>query len=149
MAGIRRLREQLVAPTLVLAGLLLVPWILYLSGELPRTTRARNWSLMWAGIDIAEAVGLVVTGILLWRRSQFRALPAAITCALLAADAWVDITTSAPGHARAMAIVMATVLEIPGAIGLLVLAIRAFPRVAATPDRSPAREVAPEPRVRI
>ena len=147
MAGIRRLRAQLVAPAMVLAGLLLVPWILYLAGELPRTTRARNWSLMWAGIDIAEALGLVVTGILLWRRSQFRALPAAITCALLAADAWVDITTSAPGHAKVMAIVMAAVIEIPGAVGLLVLAIRAFPRVVI--PVSAAQELTPEPGVRI
>lgn len=133
---------------MVLGGLLLVPWILYLAGELPRTTRARNWSLMWAGIDIAEAIGLVVTGVLLWRRSQFRTLPAALTCALLTADAWVDVTTSAPGHARAMAVVMAVVVEIPAAIGLLVLAIRAFPRVVTT-DRSPEREFVAESSVRI
>ena len=144
MTGPRTLRERLVAPAMVLAGLLLVPWILYLSGELPRTTRARNWSLMWAGIDISEAVGLVITGILLWRRSQFRALPAAITCALLAADAWVDITTSAPGHARTMAVLMASVIEIPGAIALLVLALRAFPRVA-TPDPMPVPTPNPAP----
>lgn len=114
---------------MVLAGLLLVPWIVYLSGSLPHTTRARNWSLMWTGVDVAEAVGLVLTGILLWRRSAHRALPAAFTSALLAADAWIDITTSAPGHARTLAIALAALAEFPGAVGCLVLAIRAFPRV--------------------
>jgi hypothetical protein len=116
---------------MVLGGLLLVPWILYLGGTLPDTTRAPNWSLMWTGVDIAEAVGLVVTGVLLWRRSPHRALPAAFTSALLAADAWIDVTTSAPGHARAIAIIMAVVIEVPVAIGCLVLSIRAFPRVPA------------------
>lgn len=106
MPGYRRFRDQLAAPAMVLTGLLLVPWILYLAGELPRTTRARNWSLMWTGVDIAEAVGLILTGILLWRRSSYRALPAAFTSALLAVDAWIDVTTSAPGHTRAMAITM-------------------------------------------
>ena len=129
MISFRRLREQVVAPAMVLGGLLLVPWILYLGGALPHTTRARNWSLMWTGVDVAEAVGLVLTGILIWRRSPYRALSAVFTSALLAADAWIDVTTSAPGHARALAITMAVLAEVPAAIGCLVLSIRAFPRV--------------------
>jgi hypothetical protein len=126
-----RRRLQPVAFALVLGGLLLVPWTLYLAGALPHTTRARNWSLMWTGLDIAEAVGLALTGVLLWRRSRHRALPAAFTAALLAADAWIDVTTSAPGHARTLAIVMAALIEIPAAAGCLVLAVRALPRVPA------------------
>ncbi|MET3805631.1 hypothetical protein ABIB25_002635 [Nakamurella sp. UYEF19] len=112
---------------LMFCGLLLVPWLLYLSFKLPDTTRARNWSLMWTGVDLAEAVGLVVTGVLLWRRSPHRALPAAFTSALLALDAWVDVTTSAPGHARTLALVMALLIEVPAAVGCLVLAVSAFP----------------------
>ncbi len=131
MPTYRTYREHLAAPAMVLGGLLLVPWILYLAGALPHTTRARNWSLMWTGLDIAEAVGLVLTGVLLWRRSPYQALPAAFTSALLAADAWIDVTTSAPGHARALAIAMAALVELPGAIACLVLAIRAFPRIPA------------------
>lgn len=145
MPSLRRSVNGLVAPALVFAGLLLVPWILYLAGSLPDTTRARNWSLMWTGLDIAEAVGLVVTGVLLWRRSLHRALPAAFTSALLAADAWIDVTTSAPGHARTVAIVLAVLGEMPMAIGCLVLAVRAYPRVPvnagfrpAVPAREPA-----------
>ena len=155
MISLRRLREQVVAPAMVLGGLLLVPWILYLGGALPHTTRARNWSLMWTGVDVAEAVGLVLTGILIWRRSPYRALSAVFTSALLAADAWIDVTTSAPGHARALAITMAVLAEVPAAIGCLVLSIRAFPasiRVAEpgryptpTPTRRTPRPTVPQP----
>lgn len=123
---------------MVLGGLLLVPWILYLSGTLPDTTRARNWSLMWTGVDIAEAVGLVVTGVLLWRRSPHRALPAAFTSALLIVDAWIDVTTAAPGHALTLAITTAAVVEIPVAIGCLILSIRAFPRAPVDVTAAPA-----------
>ena len=131
--------HRLAAPALTLAGVLLVPWVLYLAGQLPGTARARNWSLMWSGLDVAEALGLVLTGVLLWRRSPRRALPAAFTSALLSVDAWVDVTTSAPGHAKVLAIVMAAAVEVPAAIACLFLAVRAFPRAAqaARPLRSP------------
>lgn len=138
MTFVRTYRERLVAPAMVFGGLLLVPWILYLAGALPHSTRARNWSLMWTGLDIAEALGLVLTGVLLWRRSPYRALPAAFTSALLAADAWIDVTTSAPGHAKALAITMAALVEVPAAIGCLVLSVRAFPRAPAAGARRPA-----------
>ena len=138
MSSDRRHHERLIALVMVLGGVVLVPWILYLSGTLPHTTRARNWSLMWTGIDIAEALGLVLTGVLLWWRSPYRALPAALTSALLAADAWIDVTTSAPGHARAMAVALA-LIEVPAAIGCLVLSIHAFPRVPADGVRRATR----------
>jgi hypothetical protein len=133
MSSFRRRHERLIALAMVLGAVVLVPWILYLAGTLPHTTRARNWSLMWTGIDIAEALGLLRTGILLWRRSPYRALPAALTSTLLAADAWIDITTSAPGHARGLAIALA-LIEVPAAIGCLVLSIHAFPRVPGRPQ---------------
>ena len=114
---------MIVATLLVVAGLLLVPWLLYMSTTLPTSTRAHNWSLMWTGIDTAEAVGLIVTGVFMWRRSPYRALPAAFTSAMLTLDAWVDVTTSAPGHARVLAIVMAFGGEIPVAIVCLALAV--------------------------
>ena len=121
---------------LVAAGLLLVPWVLYLSGRLPDTARARNWSLMWTGLDVAEAVGLVLTGVLQWRHSRHRALPAAFTGALLTVDAWVDVTTSAPGHARFWAILMACAVEVPAAVACLLLATWTYPR-PPSPDLEP------------
>ena len=111
------------ATVLVGAGLLLVPWLFYMSVALPSTTRAQNWSVMWTGIDAAEAVGLIVTGLFVWRRSRYRAIPAAFTAAVLILDAWVDVITSAAGHATAMAIIMAVAVEIPVATVCLALAV--------------------------
>lgn len=127
-------RHRILGPVLIGCGLLLVPWLLYLSISLPNTARARNWSLMWTGVDVAEAVGLILTGILQWRRTPRRALPAAFTSALLSIDAWVDVTTSAPGHAKYISILMAAAIEVPAAIACLVLATSTFP----TPDHIPA-----------
>jgi hypothetical protein len=106
-------RHTVAATLLVGAGLLLVPWLCYMSLTLPSTTRAHNWSLMWSGMDAVEAVGLTVTGLFMWRRSRYRGIPAAFTAAVLILDAWVDVITSAAGHATAVAVVMAVVVEIP------------------------------------
>lgn len=142
-------RHRILGPVLICCGLLLVPWLLYLSIELPNTARARNWSLMWTGVDVAEAVGLILTGILQWRRTPRRALPAAFTSALLAIDAWVDVTTSAPGHAKLMSVIMAAGVEVPAAIACLVLAVSTFPvagRVTTDPriTTDPRGRVAPD-----
>ena len=120
-------RHRVLGPLLIVAGLLIIPWLVYLAFHLPSTAKASNWSTMWIGLDVAEAIGLIVTGILQWRRSRHRSLPAAFTSALMALDAWVDITTSAAGSARAMAIVMGVALEIPVAIACLALAIATAP----------------------
>lgn len=124
---------------LIGCGLLLVPWLLYLSIQLPDTERARNWSLMWTGIDVAEAVGLILTGFLQWRRHPHRALPAAFTSALLTVDAWVDVTTSAPGHAKVLSIVMAAAVEVPAAIACLLLAVSTFPVAPVASGPPPAK----------
>ena len=115
--------HAVVATLLVGAGLLLVPWLFYISVTLPSSTRAHNWSVMWTGIDAAEAVGLTVTGLFMWRHSRYRGIPAAFTAAVLILDAWVDVTSSAAGHATEMAVVMALAVEIPVAIVCLALAV--------------------------
>ncbi len=122
---------MVVSTLLVGAGLLLVPWLCYVSLTLPSTTRAHNWSLMWAGMDAAEAVGLIVTGVLMLRRSRYRGIPAAFTAAVLILDAWVDVITSAAGHATVMAVVLAVVLEIPVATFCLVVAVNSLQFPAA------------------
>jgi hypothetical protein len=120
-------RHHIVGPVLILFGIALVPWLLYLSIKLPNTARARNWALMWTGVDVAESIGLILTGVLYRRASPRRALPAAFTSALIAMDAWVDVTTSAPGHGRVLAIVLAVAVEVPVSVGCLLLALSSFP----------------------
>ena len=59
------------------------------------------------------------------------ALPAAAGSALLAIDAWMDITMSAAGATRVLAVVEAGALEVPLAVAALILAVRLL-----TPERS-------------
>ncbi|SDO77503.1 hypothetical protein SAMN04515671_1962 [Nakamurella panacisegetis] len=129
---------------LIVSGLFIIPWLIYLSFQLPGTVKASNWSTMWIGLDVAEAIGLIVTGILQWRRSRHRSLPAAFTSALMALDAWIDMTTSAAGSARTVALVMGFTLEIPIAIACLVLAVATAPAAAGLAASTETR-AAPAP----
>ena len=115
----------------LLAGLAMIPWVLILACSLPPTIRAAHWSAAWAGLDALEAAGLMTTGAALIGRCSWLCLPAAITSTLLVADAWFDITTSAPGHAATVAIAMAVFPELPIAGLCAVLAIRHLPGCTA------------------
>ena len=115
----------------LIAGLAMIPWVLILACSLPPTIRAAHWSTAWAGLDALEAAGLMTTGAALIGRCSWLCLPAAITSTLLVADAWFDITTSAPGHAATVAIAMAVFPELPLAGLCAALAIRHAPGCTA------------------
>jgi DNA-binding PadR family transcriptional regulator len=115
----------------LIAGLAMIPWVLILACSLPPTTRAAHWSTAWAGLDALDTAGLTATGAALISRCSWLCLPAAITSTLLVADAWFDITTSAPGHAATVAIAMAVFPELPIAGLCAVLAIRHAPGCTA------------------
>src|SRR5580692_585520 len=68
---------------LLASGLGLVPWLAELAVTLPSATR-----VAWVGLDSLEALGLIVTGILILRGDRRRALTAAATATLLLIDAW-------------------------------------------------------------
>jgi hypothetical protein len=108
----------------LIAGLAMIPWVFILACSLPSTIRAAHWPTAWAGLDALEAVGLMTTGVALIGRYSWLCLPAAVTSTLLVADAWFDITTSAPGHAATVAIAMAVFPELPMAGLCAMLAIR-------------------------
>jgi hypothetical protein len=101
------------AAALTAGGAGLIPWLVVLASYLPASTLAWNWSTAWAGLDSLEALGLFSTGVLLIRRDARYCLTAAATAALLLVDAWFDVTTSAPGLGRLLAIAMAEVVELP------------------------------------
>jgi hypothetical protein len=121
------------AAALAAGGAGLIPWLVILATCLPASTRACNWSAAWTGLDSLEALGLLGTGVLLIRRDDRYRLTAAATAALLLADAWFDVTTSAPGTARVVAIAMAVALEIPGSAVCAALAARRPATVSAAP----------------
>ncbi|HXL94433.1 MAG TPA: hypothetical protein VN969_36335 [Streptosporangiaceae bacterium] len=92
---------------LLASGLGLVPWLAVLAVTLPSATR-----VAWVGLDSLEALGLIVTGILVSRGDRRRALTAAATATLLLIDAWFDVTT-ASGSGLIEAIAMAALAEVP------------------------------------
>ena len=108
----------------VLAGLVMIPWMVWLGVSLPATATARHWPRAWIGLDVLEALGFVTTGVLAVRGDRRLALPAAGTAALLAVDAWFDVNTAGPGADFTTALVLALCAEIPLAIGCAVLAWR-------------------------
>jgi len=103
---------------LLASGIGLVPWLAVLAMTLPPATR-----VAWVGLDSLEALGLIVTGILVRGGNRRRALTAAATATLLLIDAWFDVTTSSgPGLTEAVA--MALFAEIPMAAICAALAWR-------------------------
>jgi hypothetical protein len=116
---------------LITAGLGMIPWIAVLVSTLPASTRVQHWSMAWAGLDAMEGLGLLATGLLLGRRDARYGLTAAATAALITADAWFDVTTSAPGAGKLTALVMAAAIEVPAIVTCTALALRSCARVAA------------------
>jgi hypothetical protein len=107
----KTLRRARLAATAV--GGFLVPWSAVLAKTLPESAHVRRWSVAWAGLDGAEAVAALAVAGLLARGDRRAAVPAAAFGALALADAWFDVTTSAPGRQSAIAIAEAAGVEIP------------------------------------
>jgi hypothetical protein len=103
-------RARLVA--LAVGGFLL-PWCALLGVTLPATTRVQHWALAWVGLDAAEGVAALATAVLLARADVRAALTAVTGGALLLADAWFDVCTSAPGLDHAVAATEAIFVELP------------------------------------
>jgi hypothetical protein len=124
-----------VVPVFSLAGIVLVPWILFLIRSLPSTHAAAHWDIAWAGFDLALALLLLGVAVAAWRRSAWLEGTATAAAALLAVDAWFDILTSSSNIERLVAIAEAALVELPLAVLLLLLA-RGAERVLAGVSRS-------------
>jgi len=105
-------------------GCFLLPWCVLLGATLPATTEVQNWSLAWTGLDAGEAVAALATAMLLTRQDPRAALTAVAGGALLIADAWFDVCTSAPGAGHALAVAEAVFVELPLAGAAFWLAVR-------------------------
>src|SRR5919198_2142144 len=88
-------RRRLIAPFFAIAGLVLIPWTIWLTFSLPAHHETENWKTVWAGFDVAEAAALIATAVTALRRSAWLAPVAAIAGTLLCVDAWFDITLEA------------------------------------------------------
>jgi hypothetical protein len=111
-----------VVPLFSLAGIVLVPWILFLIRSLPSTHAAAHWDIAWAGFDLGLALLLLGVAVAAWRRSPWLEGAATAAAALLAVDAWFDVLTSSTNVERFVAIGEAVLVELPLAVVLLLLA---------------------------
>ncbi len=115
---------------LIAAGLTV--WVFELGAVLQGQAEVRNWSSVWVGLDLMEITGLVVTAILLRRRSAYLSAAAAVTATLFALDAWFDVLTASAGADWYESLSAAFFGEIPMTVLLAALAVWA-PRHSRSP----------------
>lgn len=133
-------RSRLLARLFAVCGVLLVPWIGVLIGQLGGQAGKRSFSSSWVGLDVLEAVCLLIVAALLSRRHRATSPVAAATAAILCMDAWFDTMSAAPQLPYAEALAMACFAELPLAALLAWTAWRALewaaPRTAHAPPAS-------------
>lgn len=113
----------------------LVFWTLFLGWHLPAHYLAQHWDAVWVGFDIVQAMVLGLTAWLALRRRPLVILTATASATMLFADAWFDVMTARSGDLTT-SIVVGVLIEIPGGLTLLVMAIRALHNLVARPSPS-------------
>ncbi|OYV64707.1 MAG: hypothetical protein B7X07_05625 [Actinobacteria bacterium 21-64-8] len=106
-------------------------WTIYLGAQLPRTYIAEHWDVAWVGLDLAEIAMLAGTAWAAWAAWKRRAILVGFAVAaatLLVVDGWFDLTTARSGDFR-QSLVVALLVELPGAIAMLWIAQRGVRRV--------------------
>jgi len=107
-------------------GVLLVPWIGVLIEQLHGQAGKRSFNSSWVGLDVLEAVCLLIVAVLLSRRHRATSPVAAATAAILCMDAWFDTMSAAPQLPYAESLAMACFAELPLAALLAWTAWRAL-----------------------
>jgi hypothetical protein len=102
---------------LIAAGL--TAWVFELGAVLQGQAEVRNWSSVWVGLDLLEITGLIMTALLIKRRSAFLAPAAAMTATAFALDAWFDVMTALPGASWYESLASAIFGEVPMAAALV------------------------------
>lgn len=126
---LRRTREVRVA-VMVLAAVLLVPWIGYLAVTLPGRYVAVRWDVAWVGFDTVLLLLIGATAVLGYLRRQLLALTGFAAGVLLLCDAWFDVVT-AHGSDRTWSLTTAALAEIPLAVVLISGSLQVLRLVAA------------------
>ena len=127
----RLVPQRWVAPLLVLAAAVLVPWTLVLGYRLPARHTSHHWDVAWIGFDVALAVALAATGVAVARRAAWAQAAAAVAATLLICDAWFDNVLANGLEERIEASVEAMLVELPLAFVCVWLARHCEQTVAA------------------
>ena len=110
--------------TIVLLGtaaVVLIPWSVALTSELPAHHFARHWDVAWAGFDAGLAVALLATVVAAVRGSPWLSGLATAATAMLLCDAWFDVVTSASRLDLWLALASAVAVELPLALVCVVV----------------------------
>jgi hypothetical protein len=99
-------------PLFVTLSVVMIPWMVFLTVDLPDRHLTHHWDLIWIGLDSFEAGAMAATGVAVARRSMWTPVFATAAGTLLVVDAWFDVV-SASGKELAAAIAMAACLELP------------------------------------
>ncbi len=121
------------------AGIILLPWIVYLANTLPRRQFDRHYRAAWVGFDIFLVIVIIRTAYMAFRVDPRVQFPATATATLLAVDAWFDITTSGSRTAFFEAVVLAVLIEIPAAVFSIYIAHSVNRRVLELAGLEPTR----------
>ena len=119
-----------------MCGVLLVPWIGVLIEQLHGQAGKRSFNSSWVGLDVLEAVCLLVVAVLVSRRHRATSPVAAATAAILCMDAWFDTMSAAPQLPYAESLAMACFVQLPLAALLAWTAWRALAWAAPRGPRS-------------
>ena len=106
-------RSRLLARLFAVCGVLLVPWIGLLIEQLHGQAGKRSFNSSWVGLDVLEAICLLIVARLLSRRSRATSPVAAATAAILCLDAWFDTMSAAPKLPYLESMAMACLAELP------------------------------------
>jgi hypothetical protein len=107
------------------AGILLLPWTIWLASSLEPHHETTRWDLAWSGFDTALAVMFLLTALAAWRRSPWVGIAAGATGTLLVTDAWFDVVLESHSDELRVAIIFALFAELPVAALCFWIAYRA------------------------
>src|SRR3954447_10658891 len=95
------------------AGLVMLPWTIWLSASLSPHHETDRWDLAWSGFDTALAGLFLLTAFAAYRRSPWVGALAAATGTLLVTDAWFDVILESHADELRQSIALAIFVELP------------------------------------
>ncbi len=104
--------------------IVMIPWTIYLSQDLPRHHLSPHWDLIWVGLDICITTALALTAIFSIFKSRWVVISATAAGTILFIDAWFDVLSSHRGIELIQAVMLALFIELPIAFMSFVLAFR-------------------------
>jgi hypothetical protein len=136
-----RRRRSRIIKVLLVACLVLIPWIVVLAITLPHRYRADHWTMLWVGFDVALLCALATTAWAAWKGRQLVIAAALVTGTMLVVDAWFDLVTDSSTRDLIISAVTAVFAELPLAALMFAGALRLVRLTTNT-----ARALAGEPR---